>query len=588
VPEETIESLKRQINRLKQAVKKQKYGLIWMDVPEAFEDDVENKLPVLKELPELSIKNSDGKPTHILIVGDNYHALTCLNYTHKGKIDLIYIDPPYNTGSDGFRYKDKRIIDRFPDGTEVPKDHPFRHSYWLSFMKKRLQLARNLLKESGFILINIDDNEGAQLKLLCDEIFGESNFVTPIYVQVRYPGKTLVEDMDVQKIIEMVYVYAKSNKATLNKEKEDYNFDKFCWSIKETSKPFKTLTFGGKKVELFREGTYKIAEVAPDKNLFKEIWATGKILDGNSSGRFFRDYLTGRMKEDGYNVLYKVYDIGGDQFNFRYFTGPKRVGATKGKYYQGVPTDVLENKENNNIFKPIINFVNFADNFGNCRHEGGVEFRSGKKPVPYLKYLFKLALKEQKDNIVLDFFAGSGSTAHAVFEINEEMKRNNQVILVTNNESDIFTQITYKRLKNIIKGINEGQRFGNSLKCYKTDFIGKNNISKATDQDKIELAHNAGELLAIAENTLDLVTQNSHFQLYRSNDKFTAIYFREELNEFEKFVKMLEGLDKRIMTYVFSWGNEEFADDFSAVRDFQLKTIPRPILEIYKNIYNLS
>ncbi|MEK7109800.1 MAG: site-specific DNA-methyltransferase, partial [Patescibacteria group bacterium] len=181
-----ITKLKKEIERLKKAVKKQKYGLVWMDVPEAFEDDVENKLPILKEVPGLAIKNEDGKPTHILIEGDNYHALTCLNYTHKGKIDVIYIDPPYNTGSDGFKYKDKRILDKFPDGTEVPKDHPFRHSYWLSFMNKRLELAKTLLKNDGIILISIDDNETAQLKLLCDEIFGEENRLSTHHVQVRY------------------------------------------------------------------------------------------------------------------------------------------------------------------------------------------------------------------------------------------------------------------------------------------------------------------------------------------------------------------------------------------------------------------
>ena len=100
-----------------------------MDVPEVFEDDVENKLPILKKVPNLVIKKDDKKPTHILIEGDNYHALTCLNYTYKGKIDLIYINPPYNTGSDDFKYKYKRIITKFSYGTEVLKDHPFRHSY---------------------------------------------------------------------------------------------------------------------------------------------------------------------------------------------------------------------------------------------------------------------------------------------------------------------------------------------------------------------------------------------------------------------------------------------------------------------------
>ena len=171
-----VSQLENEIARLNKKIakyeiielKQNRYGLVWLDVPEAFEDDVENKLPILEEVPKLAIKSKDSKPTHLLIEGDNYHSLTCLNYTHKNKIDVIYIDPPYNTGTDGFRYKDKRILDKFPDGTEVPKDSPLRHSYWLSFMKKRLELARDLLTDEGVIFVSIDDNEGAQLKLLCD------------------------------------------------------------------------------------------------------------------------------------------------------------------------------------------------------------------------------------------------------------------------------------------------------------------------------------------------------------------------------------------------------------------------------------
>src|SRR3989338_4017685 len=166
-------------------LKQSRFGLVWLDVPEAFEDDVENKLPILEEVPKLAINSKDGKPAHLLIEGDNYHALTCLNYTHKGKIDVIYIDPPYNTGSDGFKYKDKRILDKYPDGTEVPIEHPFRHSYWLSFMRKRLELAKDLLKDSGVIFISIDDNEQAQLKIICNEIFGEANFIETIIWKKR-------------------------------------------------------------------------------------------------------------------------------------------------------------------------------------------------------------------------------------------------------------------------------------------------------------------------------------------------------------------------------------------------------------------
>jgi adenine-specific DNA-methyltransferase len=172
-----IDKLKKQLEIANNRVKTANYGVVWMDVPEAFENETENQLPVLNEIKEKSIKNDDGKPTHILIEGDNYHSLTCLNYTHNESIDVIYIDPPYNTGQDGFIYKDKRIIDKFPDGTKVPKDHPLRHSYWLSFMFKRLDIAKNLLKETGKIIISIDDNELANLIMICSKVFGNSNQV---------------------------------------------------------------------------------------------------------------------------------------------------------------------------------------------------------------------------------------------------------------------------------------------------------------------------------------------------------------------------------------------------------------------------
>ena len=175
-----IRELEKEVAHLHAQIKQQRYGLNWIDVPEAFDEESENKIPTLEEVPELSFKTDDGKPTHILIEGDNYHALTCLNYTHRGKVDVIYIDPPYNTGSDGFIYKDKRMLDRYPDGTPVPVGSPQRHSYWLSFMRRRLELAKNLLSERGVIFISIDDNEQANLKLLCDKVLYDLDFVATI------------------------------------------------------------------------------------------------------------------------------------------------------------------------------------------------------------------------------------------------------------------------------------------------------------------------------------------------------------------------------------------------------------------------
>src|SRR3989344_2100363 len=216
--EKENERIKKQLTKFA----KDRYGLFWFDVPEGFEDDVEHKLPILKEMPKLAIKSKNDKPTHILIEGDNYHALTCLNYTHKGKVDVIYIDPPYNTGSDGFKYKDKRILKEYPDGTLVPIENPLRHSYWLSFMKKRLELAKDVLKDTGLIFVSIDDNELAQLKLLCDEVFFERNFVNHIFWKKTNSPK--FQSLGLGNQHESVFVYAKNKeKLRLNQIYKPFN-----------------------------------------------------------------------------------------------------------------------------------------------------------------------------------------------------------------------------------------------------------------------------------------------------------------------------------------------------------------------------
>src|SRR3989338_9253316 len=151
---------------------RKKYGLIWDEekVKEQFEKDAENALPVLKEISNKEITDKDkdsSKPVNILIEGDNYHALSVLNFTHQGKIDVIYIDPPYNTENKDFKYND----------TFIDKKDAYRHSKWLSFMNKRLRLANNLLKDKGAIFISINEEELAHLKIICDEIFGEQNYL---------------------------------------------------------------------------------------------------------------------------------------------------------------------------------------------------------------------------------------------------------------------------------------------------------------------------------------------------------------------------------------------------------------------------
>lgn len=337
---------------------------------------------------ELSYGDLGG---NLLIHGDNLLALKALEQDYSGQVKCVYIDPPYNTGN-AFEY--------YEDNLE--------HSTWLNLMKPRIDFLYKLLRKDGFLCVQIDESEGAYLKVLLDEVFGRQNYLTTFYVQVRYPSKTLKEDMAFHKQIEQIHVYRKSPEAQSYRKKIIRTLDKFCYYVKEHAKGH-TIKLGGKSVTIFKKDEYEIIEGEPGIDGLKEIWASGTILDGNSSGRFFRDYLAGRKDTDGLGILYKVSDIGDDGLGYRYFTGPIRATATKGKYFQGLPSDLRSNDSENISYAPIENFYDFAAEFGNCRHEGGVEFRSGKKPEKLIATLLEYFTK--KGDLVLDSFAGSGTTA---------------------------------------------------------------------------------------------------------------------------------------------------------------------------------
>ena len=334
----------------------------------------------------------DPDSENMLIHGDNLLALKALEQQYAGQVKCIYIDPPYNTGE---------AFEHYDDNLE--------HSIWLGLMYSRLTILRNLLAEDGFFCCQIDDSEGHYLKVLLDEVFGRAGYYqTTIYIRVRYPEKTLKQDMAFHKEIEQVHVYRRSGLAKPILDTVDAGYEKFKYKIQTTADPIKTLQLGGKKVEIYKKGDYEIIQEEGSEYGLKEIWASGTILDGNSSGRFFRDYLTGRYAEDGYGVIYKVWGIGDDRYDYRFFTGPNREGATKGKYYQGVPLDKLESGEMTREV-PINGFLDLAAYFGNCRQEGGAEFRGGKKPEILIKTLLSHFTNE--GNLVLDSFLGSGTTA---------------------------------------------------------------------------------------------------------------------------------------------------------------------------------
>ena len=191
------------INEIENELIGKKYGLVWEEHEEAVDVQMRENIPVFTEVKEKEIVSDTSLPYNFLLEGDNLHSLKLLEKTHKGKIDVIYIDPPYNTGKN-FIYDDKN----------VDADDAFRHSKWLSFMKARLTIAQRLLCNTGLIFISIDDNEIAPIKMLCDEIFGDNNFINIFIWQRNSSAKTEKGKFTVNT--EYVLLYAKSNQYILN------------------------------------------------------------------------------------------------------------------------------------------------------------------------------------------------------------------------------------------------------------------------------------------------------------------------------------------------------------------------------------
>ena len=567
-----IRELEKEVAHLHYQIKQQRYGLNWIDVPEAFDKESENKIPTLEEVPELSFKTDDGKPTHILIEGDNYHALTCLNYTHRGKVDVIYIDPPYNTGSDGFIYKDKRMLDRYPDGTPVPVGSPQRHSYWLSFMHRRLELAKNLLSERGVILISIDDNEQANLKLLCDEVFGSSQKVGQLIWQKRKGGGN--DSVFIGTDHEYIVVYKKRIRTNEEKWRVPYDekyLKRYKFEDKNGRYYYDTLSRPGLNNPIIydvicpdgsviKDGTWQIS-----KETFEEGLRTGEI-------NFVKN------KNGGFTVMRKV-----------------RV-PEEGKVFRSIITNV-SNKDAADDMERVM---------------GNKRAFSNPKPLFLVKQLLTLPFSST-DLTILDFFAGSGTTLHATMNLNEEDGGKRQCILVQYPEKtweiingkkkakkgsedafkygfDNITEITYERNRRVMQGYtdakgNEVEGLGNSLKYYRTAFVGVNDAKHANEQDRLLLSQKAGCLLALAENTLDETLRTSHYQLFTDGTRLTAVYFKEDLRLFDEFVEHVRNAAKPASVYVFCWGSaDEFQYNFEGIADVSLKSIPEPILKIYQTL----
>ena len=570
-----IHELEKQVLRLQTELKKNsetQYGLRWMDVPEAFEAEAENAIPTLEEVPGKAISNDDGKPTHILIEGDNFHALTCLNYTHKGQIDVIYIDPPYNTGSDGFVYKDKRVLDKFPDGTTVPADHPLRHSYWLSFMHKRLELAKNLLSERGVIFISIDDNEQANLKLLCDQVFGEENFVANLIWQKKFSPQNDSKWFSDNHDFIICIARKKENWHPNLLNRNDNTNSRYSNPDNDPRGPWASTDLAVKTYS--KDYDYPITT------------PSGKIVSPSNG----RCWMTSKERMQELIADNRIWfgKTGNNMPRYKTFLSEVQQGIVPLSIW--MYNEVGHNQSAKQELKQI-----FFD-----RH---LPFET-PKPVSLLQRIIQIS--SQKSSTILDFFGGSGTTMHATMQLNEEDGGHRQCILVQQNENNICEAVTYERNKRVMQGYTNAKGeavvgLGNSMKYYRTAFVGEHKITDITDADKVALTQKAGCLLALGENTLEEIKTAKSYQIFqlRKGDKptndfgYTAVYFSGNLMHFADFRREIEQIQAanpltRIAVYVFTWGDPSvFENEFDDLSGITIKPIPQPILEIYQNIHQL-
>ncbi|OEY95946.1 hypothetical protein BJI46_03095 [Acinetobacter qingfengensis] len=369
--------------------------------------------------PDLNFKrNQQGKICQNLIIkGNNLLALHSLKSQFHGQVKLIYIDPPYNTGSDSFQYNDT-----------------FSRSSWLTFMKNRAEVARSLLAPSGVFIAQCSFHQYPYLRLLLDEIFNKH--LCDLHIQVRHPDRTLTGDKEFNDIIEYVLIYSndihrKMPFQQIAKTIDDY--DQYVELIDPV--PAQILQCANKTVEVYLPEQYQVKTAAASTEGLKKISIRGSIREKNSSGRFFVEFLEPLKAQFPAETLFKVPDMGDDALGYRYFYAAPQ-GKKNGGYYQGMPqsSDITK--------KPYPNFFNFEKEYNTVSRQGSVEFRNGKKPEQLMKLL--ISMFTDQDDLILDYHLGSGTTAATAHKLGRRYIGIEQL----QNQIDLALQ----RLQNVING----------------------------------------------------------------------------------------------------------------------------------------
>lgn len=554
-----------------------KYGLVWEDKPEDVEERLRDELPVLREVKDKALLSDEpDAPNHILIEGDNLEALTALSYTHEGKIDVIYIDPPYNTGNKDFVYND----------SFVDSEDDYRHSKWLSFMNKRLKIAQRLLSDKGVIFISIDDNEQANLKLLCDDVFGQKNFTGQLII------KTATDNNPSQINTEHEYMLCYCS----NKYLHD-NWKRTSQAAKDIVAKYKELLKQNLSISDIQKELRKwikanknnLPQVAHYNNVDeKGVYSSSSNSSNPHPGGYTYEILHPVTKKpcpkpaNGWRwplSTFLSYESQGEiEWGIDHTTQPhvkKRI-ETSTEYLRSL---IYEDNRGTTLA--------LADMFN------GEKVFDNPKPIKVIQKVIDFT--SLKNSTILDFFAGSGTTLHATMQLNAEDGGHRKCILVTNNENNICEEVTYERNKRVIQGYTtpkdvavEGLK-QNTLRYYKTDFISRDR----TQKNMRDLVAAATDLLCIKE---DLYVEHNKFGRFRVNTrlmryfsdgkKHMLVVYREEIvDQLAAEIANMDFGKEKLKIYIFSPARYAFDDNFFEVSDkVKLIALPAAIYDAYEKV----
>ena len=526
----TIDEIKKNINdekiltnlsMIENELTKKKYGLIWEEHEERVDKELETQIPTFEEIKDKEIVSNPDEKFNFLLEGDNLHSLYLLEKTHKEKIDIIYIDPPYNTGNNDFTYGDETLS----------KEDEYKHSKWLSFMERRLKIAKELLSEKGILAISIDDHEQSQLKMLCDDIFDELNFISCIPRRTKSSGKT-TNNISLNHDYLLLYE-KKHNEAPIIGIKHNDDGYKFEDQFVETRGKYKlnqTLDYDSLSYSssLDYPIEYNNETIYPGGDYEKYIQRkNGNFKRADWAWRWSKDLF-----EFGLNNGFIVFKKG-------------KNGKTRIYTKTYLNATIEKNGQNSyvvqtiNRVKPLSSIELVSSEYSNdiAKKELTNIFKNSifdyPKPTSLIKILMKIY--NNKNAIVLDFFAGSGTTGQAVLELNKEDNGNRQFILCTNNENEICEKITYQRLKTIITGFRKDKSkysdgIQSNLKYYRCTYVPR--INTETENLHNNLLINIKNLIQL-ENGIEI------------DDNKIRVYLNEdELDRFSTNEKELEICEK--------------------------------------------